>query len=204
MREIDFRPNWYCVIRKRRRDTVIRACLLGVLALELGLGLLTVSSRKAEAKQQLASLHHAIKNQATVFQDLGELVVNLDELQAKRVLLSDVAGGAPVHAILAELSLLMPDSLALRELHYKQHRRIGDAASTETPPTGGNGALAESENELEVTGLGVTDGDIGLLMSRMAASALFGDVALVYSQPVIHENTAAREFRVTCTVPQFE
>ena len=87
---------------------------------------------------------------------------------------------------------------------YLQHRRIGHAASEGGPSAGDEDAALESPNELQVTGIAQSDHDVGLLMSRLGASDLFDDVTLVYSQPVIRENTPAREFRLTCRVPQFE
>lgn len=205
MKEIDFRPDWYCVIRKRKRDAVIRASLLGVLAIELGVGFLAVSTRNAEAQQQLSDLRSALENQATAFESFGELVIDLSELRTKRALLSDVAGGAPVHAILAELSGLMPESLAITAMSYKQHRRIGGRVAVEgsTPAKSGTMQM-ENDNGLEIKGLAASDGDIGAFMSRMAASSLFTNIALTYSQPIIRGGFPARDFELTCVVPQFE
>ncbi len=205
MKEIDFRPNWYCVTRKRKRDAIIRATLLGLLAAELGLGLLTVSSRKAEAQQQLAKLRSALNNQVAVYENLSEAVADLNELQVRRVLLSDVAGGAPVHAILADLSKLLPESIALTAVSYQQQRWVRDASTAEnSPTTKPDVAQLEKPNMLEIKGLAAQDRDIGAMMSRMAASALFTNVTLVYSQPVTCGALAVREFALTCAVPQFE
>ncbi len=204
MKEVDFRPNWYCAARKRRRDAIIRAALLGVLALELSLGLLTVSSRKAEAKQQLANLRSALENQTTVFQDLDALSIDLDELQKKRAMLSDVAGGASVHSILAELSQIMTESLTLTSIKYKQRRKVGVHPMQDKRPDTPGAAEIEVANELGINGLAVSDRDVGMLMSRLASSVLFENVTLVYSRPVIRADTPAREFKLKCVVPQFE
>lgn len=205
MKEIDFRPDWYCVARKKKRDAIIRVSFLGVLAVELGIGFLAVSSRNAQAQQQLSSLRSALENQATAFESFGELVVDLSELRTKRALLSDVAGGAPVHAMLAELSGLMPDSLAITSVSYKQHRSIAGRVAVERDSSAKSGPMQlEKDNGLEIKGLAASDGDIGALMSRMATSALFTNIALTYSQPVISGGVPARDFELTCDVPQFE
>jgi len=183
---------------------MIRAVLFTVLGAELGLGLLSVASQKAEATQQLAQLRSTIKSQTTAFERLSELATNLDELKLKRALLSDVSGGAPVHAMLAELSQVMPEGLVLTKVRYTQHRRIGSVAG-EPPPSGRPPPNnTERADELRLTGLAKTDRDIGLMMSRMAASDLFERITLVYSQPVAHGDVLAREFELTCVVPQFE
>ena len=62
----------------------------------------------------------------------------------------------------------------------------------------------EKASELKIKGLAASDGDIGALMSRMAGSAMFANVALVYSQPVIRGGVPVREFELTGAVPQFE
>lgn len=205
MKEIDFRPSWYCVNRKRKRNAIIRASLLGLLAAELGLGLLTVSSRKAEAQQQLTKLRSALNNQVMVYENLSEAVADLNELQEKRALLSDVAGGAPVHAILADLSELLPDSIALTGVSYNQQREIRYSSSADdTRSAQPEVPQPEQPNVLEIEGLAALDQDIGAMMSRMADSALFTNVTLVYSQPVTCGARPVREFALTCSVPQFE
>ncbi len=57
---------------------------------------------------------------------------------------------------------------------------------------------------LEITGWASSDVNVGAFMSNVAESALFRDVTLTYSRPVVVKGRAAREFKLTCVFPQFE
>lgn len=205
MKEIDFRPNWYCVIRRRKRNAVIRVSLLGVLAVELILGSVGIVNQKAAARQEIEGLRDDFERQMEVFKDLDKKLALLDGLHRKRELLSDVSGGAPVHGMLAELSQLMPDDVVLTEVRVNQQRRIRAARGVvedeaEMPVPSENDGVGR----FEITGWASSDVSVGALMTNMANSKLYQDVTLSYSQPVVVKRRVAREFKLTCVFPQFE
>jgi Tfp pilus assembly protein PilN len=205
MKEVDFRPDWYREGRKRKRNVVIRVTLLGVLALELFLASLGTFAQSATAQEEMAELQRSLDSQVEALRDLGELEAQLHNLRKKQELLSDVAGGAPVHCVLAELSRVMPGSVVLTEVHFAQQRRIADAnmiADDEAPSP----ELTEWDElgTLEITGRAPSDVKVGVLLTGMAGSDLFRDLTLSYSQPVVVRGQVAREFKLTGTVPQFE
>ncbi len=127
MKEIDFRPDAYRMTRRWKRNLVIRVTLLGVLAVELILGSAATFTQNASARQEIVELLGGFERQTEALQNLDGLLLQMNGLRKKRELLSDVAGGAPVHCVLAELSQLMPESTVLNEVHFAQQRRIGDA-----------------------------------------------------------------------------
>ncbi len=205
MKEIDLRPDWYRTSRRRKRNVMIRVTLLGILAVELILGSVGILVQKAAARQEMVELRSGFERQTEVLQDLDGLLLQLDGLRKRRELLSDVAGGAPVHCLLAELSRLMPESTVLTEVRLAQQRRIGDANVVEKDGSE-HSELSEGEGagRLEIKGWASSDVNVGVFMSNVAESALFRDVTLTYSQPVVVKGHAAREFKLTCVFPQFE
>lgn len=212
MREIDFRPEKYRMSRKRKRDRVIRATLLGILAVELILGSVGTRIRTAAAREDVVKLRGEFESQAEVLRGLDDLLTDMGELRSRRQLLSDVAGGAPVHSMLAELSHMMPDATVLTEVYLTQERRIGDASAVTdgglepaaTPPSPHSKGGHKRVGRLEITGWAASDINVGSFMTNMAGSALFRNVRLNYSKPVVVKGRAVREFKLTCGFPQFE
>jgi len=205
MKEVDFRPDSYRVGRSRRRNMVIRVTLLSILAAELVLGSLGSFTQKAAARQEMIEVMDGLESQADVFQEIDGLLSELNGLRQKRELLMDVAGGAPMHRVLAALSHLMPETVVLNGVKVVQKRRIGD---TSTVAAEGSKRPASAEKDgvgrLEIAGWAASDVDVGAFMSNMAESALLRNVKLSYSKPVIVKGRAARGFELICEFPQFE
>jgi len=205
MKEIDFRPDWYCVIRGRKRAALIRIALLGVLGVELILGSVGIVTQKAAARQEIDGLRGDFERQMDVFKDFDAKLALLDRLRRKRELLLDVSGGAPVYRMLAELSHLMPDDVVLTEVRVAQHRAI-NAARGIAEDKGGTTEPSEHDGvgRFEITGWASSDVSVGTLLTNVANSRLFQEVALNYSQPLAAKRRVAREFKLTCVFPQFE
>jgi Tfp pilus assembly protein PilN len=205
MREIDFIPSWYRASRRRKRDLVIRAVFLSVLAVEMILVSVGSYIQRAAAREDLAELETSFAGQAEVITSLSQLVLRLEELRDKRQLLSDVTGGAPVHGVLAELSHLMPEATALTRVGLSQSRRIGAAGRQKEGDAGKVAAQPDDdEGTLEITGWAASDVHVGSLMTNLARSPLFGDVRLRYSKPVAVNDREVRAFQLTCELPQFD
>lgn len=204
MNAIDLRPDWYRAQRLQKRHTVIRVSIFVFLAAELVLGSLGTFTQKAAARQHVATLQDARIAQIETLRTLEGLQVELDGLRKKERLLSDVAGGAPVHAMLAELSGMLPETVVLTALKLSQMRRIGD---DQLPVDGGRestGAVQGAENgRLELTGWASSNAAVGTFMTNVAASLLFQEVRLLYSRPSELKGRVGREFALTCTFPQY-
>jgi len=205
MKEIDFIPDWYCASCRRKRDLMVRGTLLGIFALALLIVSAGRYAQAAVARENVARLQTSFDSQAQMIQTLTELELRLDELRAKRQLLADVAGGAPVHGMVAELSHLMPQAMALTQLHIARERRVPDSGPRESKASeDAKVAHEDGDGELMVMGWAASDVNVGSLMTNIARSPVFGDPELRYSKPMVVNGRAAREFRLTSPLPQFE
>ena len=120
MKEIDFIPDWYRANRRRRRDLAVRATCLAVLAVAMIAASAGRYAQTAAAREDLAQLQASFESQEDVIHGLSVLELRLAELGANQQLVSDVAGGVPMHGVLAELSHLMPDAVTLTALRVAQ------------------------------------------------------------------------------------
>lgn len=203
MSAIDFRPTWYRAQFQRKRETVIRLTILGVLAIELILGSLGTFTQKAVAHQKVATMRTALQDQNETLQHLGKLQVELTELREKQQLLLDITGGAAVHTILAELTAMLPEAAVLSELRLVQHRRVADQIPNLDAKTGGLTTEAE-QGRLEITGWASSNINVGTFMANLSESVLFQNIRLLYSRPASMKGRAGREFKLTCRFPQCE
>ncbi|MCK4659098.1 MAG: PilN domain-containing protein [Phycisphaerae bacterium] len=211
MKEIDFIPDWYIAQCRRKHSRITQVTFLAILAMTMvlvsaGRHVQVVSAREnlAELQAGLASREEAVE----VLTVLDELETRLDELHAKQLLLIDVAGGAPLHAVLAELSHLMPDAMVLKEVRVKQKPRLTQPASGEENAVEDSGQTSRScddwDGKVEIAGWAGSGKAVGNLMTNMTRSPLFHEVALRYSKPVVVDSHEAWEFKVTSRLPQFE
>ena len=205
MKEIDFVPDWYRASRRRRRDLMVRVTCLGILAVAMIAASAGRYAQTASARKDLTHLQASFKGQADVIHGRSVLELRLEQLRDKQQLLANVAGGAALHGLLAALSHLMPDAVVLTELRVAQGRRIADARPPEgeasehaAPPAG------DRDGTLEIKGRAASDVNVGSLMTNMARSRLFRDVRLRYAKPVVVNGRQARDFKLTCRLPQFE
>ena len=205
MKEIDFVPDWYRTSRRRKRKLMVRAACLGVFAIGMILASAGRHAQTATAAETLAELQNSVESQAEVLETINELEYRLGQLRERRNLLSDVAGGAPLHGVLAELSLLMPEAMVLAQFRVVRGPRIAEAGPPETDdPEADKPAEEDVRGKFELTGWAASDGSVGSLMTNMARSSLFDEVRLRYSKPVVVNGHEAREFQLISRLPQFE
>jgi len=207
MKDINLIPDWYRADRRRKRDLILRATCLGTLAAAMLLASAGRYAQTAVAQGDLEKLQAGFECQADVIRALAELKLRLDELHDKQHLLSDVAGGAPLHTVLSELSQLMPQAMVLTRFHITQERRITGAESVregqeegaETFP-----ATDQLDGKIEITGWASSDVNVGSLLTNMAGSEVFCEPRLRYSKPGVVNEREAREFKLAARLPQFE
>ncbi|MCP4591184.1 MAG: PilN domain-containing protein [bacterium] len=205
MQEVDFIPEWYQAKRRGRRDLVLRGILLGSLVLVLAFTSVAGYARAAAAKQDLAQLESSLAGQAGVIQATSALEEQLAKLRRRRQLLSDIAGGAPLHGVLAELSRIMPEAMALTELRFVRERFVAEGQPAEpSPRKGAERAATTPGGRIELVGLAATDAEVASLMSNMLRAEVFGIVRLGYSRAVVSDGLLAREFKLFADLRQFE
>lgn len=210
MTEIDFLPGWYIAARTRREDFAFRGVYLGaVLAAMAVLGgirfVQTVSAEKAVVNLRSQLDPTTLTAGSEAHSSLMSLRTRWSETDRRRKLLEEAQGGAPVHAILAELSGLMPEAAVMSSVQLIEATRFQPpkplAPESKTAEAGVNPSGA---GRLEIQGWAPSDGQVGHLLSRMGESRAFAEVKLGYSKPVIVEGREAREFKLACRLPAFE
>ncbi|MEA2708335.1 MAG: type pilus assembly protein PilN [Phycisphaerales bacterium] len=203
MREVEFLPDWYPKVRKRRRSVALQAWVTLILLSGLGLWMLLVQRNVHAREIEIAALHSDLdqsENELARLEDLLQLQRQLG--QQDQIFLKI---GRPVETtrIITTLEQMMPADMALLDLTLE----------TEEPARGGNGsggglsARAQREKGHEspklrfrMHGVAPTDMDLGEFLAKLTGRPFFKNVELMYSHERQDRGHVMREFEVTFTM----
>ncbi|MEA2736644.1 MAG: type pilus assembly protein PilN [Humisphaera sp.] len=203
MREVEFLPDWYPKVRKRRRSVALQAWVTLILLSGLGLWMLLVQRNVHAREIEIAALHSDLdqsENELARLEDLLQLQRQLG--QQDQIFLKI---GRPVETtrIITTLEQMMPADMALLDLTLE----------TEEPARGGNGgggglsvrAQREKGHEspklrFRMHGVAPTDMDLGEFLAKLTGRPFFKNVELMYSHERQDRGHVMREFEVTFTM----
>ena len=199
MPELEFLPNWYPQLRRRKRWLVLQAW--GSLLLIAGLGAWTmIASRSVHAQEgRLATLVIALSRTEAQLHQLDELLT-LEKQQRQQVLVLDKLGAHVEGArLLARLEETMPNEMALLSLSFQISEQPRPLAALAAGAPRSGPAL---ERRLGVTlkGVAPTDVDVANFLARLSAIPFFEQVAMTYAKDRSDNGHLMREFELTFNI----
>ena len=202
MREVEFLPEWYPAVRRRKRRVAMQAWATLILICVLGLWTVMSQQRVVAREVELGKLRGDLNQTEAELERLGELL----ELQRKLGQQYDIflRIGRPVEAtrLVTTLDEVMPRDMALLEL----------TVDTEEAPRLPAGTLAaraqqrqrkdgrdsgESHLRLRLRGVAPTDVDLAEFLRMVTARPFFRNVELLYSHERPQGGRIMREFEVS-------
>lgn len=200
MKEIDFVPQWYRSSQRRRNDLAVRvACLCMLVAAMVAWSIRNLAVVQM-AEADTAALQESYRSQRALLDQHAALQHRLQQLEERRALLQALRGGVRVEQVLAELSHLMPEAMALTNVTLRQHDRLEFKHSQGSAP----GDRGSSQGLMEVDGLAASHLHVGSFLAALEQSPCFRELEMKYSKPVVREGRQARDFRVLMRMPRFE
>jgi Tfp pilus assembly protein PilN len=198
MREPEFLPNWYPMLRRKRRWVILQSWLTAAVVVALGMWMLLSERNVHAAENALDSL------QGQLNQSNGELR-KLDELQSLRRQMSQQAQvvahlglHVPASRMIDALDQVMPTKMALLDLTLNTEQRVVAQSPLLTTP----GAEPAIDRQLHVKLHGVvpTDVDLGDFLGHLSNVPFFRDIAMPYSKDRVQSGHVMREFEITFSV----
>ncbi len=196
MREIDFLPDWYRhVMRRRKRLMVQAACSITLLA---AIGLRAVYSR-----------HHATVAEAAVIQTENQIaraasdarevdrLTNLRQRWARQVQRIERLGTHVEAArLLAALDDAMPSGVALSDLQVDTDER----PSTTAPSSGS--AVPSNDRRLRVRleGLAASPGELEKFLARLKATPFFEQVSMGFNKNTLDAGRTVQQFEISFSI----
>lgn len=198
MRELEFLPDWYPRLRKRKRFVGVQAWATGVLLAGLCLwGWLSDRNIRA-ASASITVLKGEISQTDSELRRLDEALAQQKELTAKDLIMKKLGEHVESTRVLAAIQEAMPDEMALlnfstevRETPRKAPGLVAAAAVQNSQP------LVDRRLEVSILGVGPTDATLAKFMRNLNDSGLVDHINMSFSQERVEANRVMRQFAVT-------
>jgi len=213
MEKIDFLPERIRNQRARGKRLVRQAYLLGLCIAAMAVLAYDRQARISNAQGELVLLTGRSANVQRQLAMLGMLESEQAELYLKKRINDHLGSRVKTLVVLAELERLMPEGIALTNLHVETMD-----VSTPIFPVGTRNASARAaaapapeadpktpqnvvkRRRVVITGLAPTDVDVANFIGQLASSKLFEEVTMGYAKNVVFRGRSAREFQTSCYV----
>lgn len=199
MNPIDFTPAWYTkeqVHKARRRK--LATCFV-LLVTGMGGWFAFARVQIGNAEHELADLRAELDEWNVKVRRAADVRADCMRVNARRDLYANLAGGVPMHGLVAEVSRVLPSLVVLSNLQITLEDRLSPDIGNQPADSRGPGA-----SNLVMKGYAQSDVGVGQSVSRLAGSDAFRRVQLRYSRPRIVDGHPVTEFEVTGYVPKFE
>ena len=204
MREVEFLPEWYPKVRRRKRVLTLQAWLTVLLLAGLGLWTLLVQ-RNVHARQlELGSLRTDVSQSETDLQRLEELQQVQRDLGRQMEIYLKIGRPVETTRVVTTLEQLMPKDMALLDLSLDTDDMAKQAANTAaaraSQRNGGanlaNGEPLEPRLKFRLHGVAPTDMDLAEFLARLTGKPFFRNVELLISHERTERGHVMREFEV--------
>jgi len=198
VREMEFLPSWYRVVRRQRIAVIVQAWatvgLLVVLLVTTGLSKFRLINSKAE-------LSNVRQQMAVTQKDLDELE-SMKQLQRRWSEQGEVLAklGVSVEStrLMGLLAQATPESIALIGLNLQTEEKVETVKSVAAAR-----AMKDKEPSIDrklrvrVQGVAPSDAEVADLMAKLGAVVFLEDVSMSYSKDADQNGRAVRQFEVT-------
>lgn len=204
MREIEFLPDWYPVMRRRRAlaatQSYATAALMTGLLLWGVVGHQQVSQRQALAGQTAQELQQVRGD----LKMLDEQLRLKQQLEQQEAVLRKLGLQVDATRLIGELDALMGQQAFVTELSLETEETIRPATvSTVVPPARSGAAPAQQRDQVErklkvrLVGVAPSDVEVANFLAGISSRSYFDNVAMTYTRDRAGDGRVMREFEVT-------
>jgi hypothetical protein len=196
MRELEFLPEWYPQIRRKKRLLVLQGWMTMAVVVTLGLWML-LAQRNVRAKEaDLITIKSRLQDTQSELAKLDEMLGLQRKWRVQDQIIIKLGKHVEASRLIAALDELMPPTVAIVSLTLD---------TEEQGPPAGSLAAARAAQErdkapvrkmkVKLQALAPTDEDLANFLSRLTARP-FEQVALNYSRQRTESGHVMREFEV--------
>ena len=198
MREVDFLPDWYPKVRKRKRVVALQAWITLILICGLGLWTLLVHQNVYARDQELTALRHDLTASEVDLKRLDDLLEMQAQLGRQDLIFTRIGRPIEMTRVMSTLQHTMPADMALLDLTL-------DTEEAPKPPPGTFAARAAAKEikkdagklRFKLHGVCPTDVDLGEFLAKLTGKPFFKNVELTYTRERVDSGHVMREFEVS-------
>ena len=186
---LDFVPDWYAELRRRRPWVAVQVAAVAVLAVGLGLNVLRVRAGVARAEQQLGDARRQISDARVAVLTLEALTQLRDQWRRQDRVLASAGLNVEASRLIAALERILPAETVLTELQFETRDREADddaagssANSPTTQPATPHGDHKSRRLKVTLRGLAAGEVAVGQLLANIDKTPLFRQVELAYAK----------------------
>jgi Tfp pilus assembly protein PilN len=203
MRELEFLPNWYPNLRRRKRVVLLQGWM--TLAIVAGLTLWIVLARQnlQSAQATLSVLDREMVQTRAEQSQLEELLALERELTQKEQIIAQLGFPVEMSRVLRTLDLVMPPEMSVREITCNTREVVLTAATGATAARARPQTPRPVEKRLEFRLVGWAPSDVDLanfLAGLQTDYPFFESIQLVRADGKSEGGHLLREFEVTFTI----
>ena len=201
MREVEFLPQWYYQLRRKKRQLRMQLVLTLVVFIALGLWSFLAARNVRIAEGAL----HLLRGQAS--QTQGELsrLAELEQLRQdwrqQDQIIARLGIGVETTRLIGTIEQLMPAEMALLDLAVdtrEQPKQTDGYARLRAVLT--DGQQIDRHLMLRMHGVAPSDRDLATFHTRLSEVPFFDNVAMSYARDRMNKGYLMREFEITFTM----
>jgi len=207
MREVEFLPDWYPKVRKRKRGVALQAWVTLILMCGLGLWMLLVQRNVHARDVELRGLRSDLDQSESELARLEDLLQLQRQLGQQDQIFLKIGRPIETTKLITTLEQMMPNDMALLDLTLETEEPNHNFGPGSYSGGGGLAARAAREKELETPklrfrmhGVAPTDTDLGEFLHKLTGKPFFKNVELLYSHERQDRGHVMREFELTFTM----
>jgi len=198
MRELEFLPEWYPRIQRRKRLVVLHGWLTVVVAAALCLWMLLARRNVQQAQAALSSISSEMVQTQSEQRQLDEQLAIKQELQVKERIVAQLGFPMEMSRLLRALDAVMPKEMSLLEASFLTQEQLvgptGPAAARATPDVE---PAIDRQLKVRLVGVAPTDVDLANFLAGLNSYSFFRQVSLGKASDKSDSGHLMREFEVT-------
>jgi len=198
MRELEFLPDWYPRLRKRKSMVAVQTYATVILITGLCLWGWLSGRNIRSASASLNVVQVEINQADNELHRLDEELEKKKELDAKHQILDRLGRHVESVRVMAAVEAAMPDEMTLLNLttEVKESARPMPGLAADRAAQAGK-SLVDRRLNVTVRGVGPTDATLARFMRGLGDARLFDHINNGYAQERVDNNRVMREFSVT-------
>ncbi len=202
MRELEFLPDWYPRLRKRKRQIALQGWISLLIVGALALWLSLINRNTLAAQQHLAKLNSDLSRAQLDLEKLQSLERMQEQLRIQDEVMAQIGLHVEMTRLINALEEAMSQDMSLLDLNMEvkeQEKRLTSLAQmvhTTTKPE----TLLDRRLQVRLRGVAATDVEVANFLFNLTNNPLFETVTLNYARERRERNHLMREFEVSFAI----
>ncbi|MCC7351865.1 MAG: PilN domain-containing protein [Phycisphaerales bacterium] len=196
MRELEFLPEWYPRIFRRRRLVMLQAWMVLTFALGLAGWSFLCGRNVKSARAELSTLKGDMSKTDMDLKKLDQLLELKRQWRLQDQVIARLGVHVPSARLIAALESVMPPEMALLNLAVETVEQPRSVAK----PNGKSEIVVDRQIKIRMLGVAPTDVDLANFMTRLTAERYFEQVSMSYAKERQERGHVMREFEVVFVV----